>query len=277
MQNLNDLNKLQQMQKMQIQTVPNLESAGKPAPSKFKRFASIIWFIISIFLVVFACYTVISDNSKTTKQINANAEAILNTPEMQKYRTQEARRQREIAKQRRLRQLGIDGVTQNVEKDDLLNQQIKKQEIAEEERLESQKTQDIDYRAQLAAYNARLKEVQAEEARLRAEAEAIARAEAAAKAKAAREQAEQLRVEQEQVEEQKIQEEEQARQKAEEMARLAQEKAEKERAAKIKIAQEKAAYAAKLKAQVEARKTQKKTLQTSNSSRNDHSSAIGED
>ena len=64
-------------------------------------------------------------------------------------------------------------------------------------------------------------------------------------------------------------------QEAEDQAMIAREKAEKERAARIKIAQEKAAYAAKLKAQVGARKTQKKTLQINNSSRNDHSFAIG--
>ncbi len=273
MQNLNDINKLQQMQKMQaIQTIPNLESTTQHEPSKFRKFASIVWFFIFVSIIGYASYTIITDNIKTKKQINANAEAALNTPKMQEYRAKQARRQREIAKQKRLRELGIDGISKTLEKDDLLSQQLKKQEIAEEEeKVETPKQEDIDYDAQLAAYNARLKEVQAEEARLRAEAAAAARAEAIAREQAAaREKAEQLRLEQEQQaeeqklleEEQRIQAEEQDRQEAEERARLAAEKAEQERLAKIKAAQDKAAYAAKLKAKVEARKTQIKTLQT---------------
>ena len=266
MQNLNDLNKLQQMQKMQqmqtVQQIPNTEGEGKPAPSKYNKFVNFVWLFFFIPFLIFAAYIMISDNNKTKKQIQVNVEAIMNSPKMQSYRAKEARRQRELAKKRRLKQLGIDGISKPMQKNDLLNQQIRKQEIAEEEeKIESQRPQGVDYTSELATYNARLKEVRAEEARLVAEAQAAARAQAEARAQAAREQAEQLRLEREQqAQEQRFLAQEQARQKAEEQARLAQEKAEKERAAKIKAAQEKAAQAAKLKAQVEALKTQRNTL-----------------
>ncbi len=269
MQNFNDYNKEQQAQQAQqvkpmqaLDQIPNWEGIVEYKPSKFSQFVGIAWILIIILFFAILGYMIMRDDAKTKKQIQANVDAVMNTPKMQEYRAKEARRQREIARQRRLRQLGVDGVTQNAEKDDLLNQQLKRQEIAEEkEKLESQKPQDVDYRAQLAAYNARLKEVRAEEAHLRAEAEAIARAEAEAREQAEREQAKLLREGQPQYED-------------EEKARIEQEKAEQERAARIKIAQEKAAYAAKLKAQLEARKTQKNTLQTSNSSRNDRSFPI---
>ena len=62
--------------------------------------------------------------------------------------------------------------TKPVEKDDLLNQQLKRQEIAEEkEKAETQKPQEVDYRSELAAYNARLKEVKEQENRLLNQAE----------------------------------------------------------------------------------------------------------
>ena len=145
-----------------------------------------------------------------------------------------------------LKELGIEGVTKPVEKNDLLNKQLKKQEIAEqEEKIERQRPQGIDYTSELAAYNAKLREVQAEEARLRAQAEA-----------ANRERQQQL------LQERQMQAEEERRIAAEQAAAKAQaarEKAEQERAAKAKAAQEKAA---KLKAQVEALKTERKTLQT---------------
>lgn len=172
MQNLNDLEKLQQAQKMQaVQQIPNQESAGKPAPSRFSKFTNIVWFIILIFFVIYAISTIVIDDIRTKRQIQANVGAALNSPRMQAYRAQEAKRQREIAQKRRLRQLGIDGVSESMQKNDLLNQQLKKQEIAEREELTESKQQVVDYRSQLAEYNARLKEVQEEEARLRAEAQ----------------------------------------------------------------------------------------------------------
>lgn len=171
MQNLNDLNKMQQVQKEQVlQQVQNLESAGQPAPSKFSRFANIVWFMIFISFIVVISYIVISDNIKTKKQIKANAEAALNTPKIQEYRAKEARRQRDLAKQRRLRKLGIDGVTEPAQKNDLLNEQLRKKELAEQqERLASQVPEGVDYTSELAAYNARLKEVKAQKARRKAQ------------------------------------------------------------------------------------------------------------
>lgn len=266
MQNLNDFDKLQQMQT--VQQVSNQESAGKPALSRYDRFVNIAWIIVVMSFLAVSSYIIITSDMKTRKQIDANAEAALNSPKIQQYRAKEARRQREIAKQKRLRQLGIDGITEPMQKNDLLNEQLRKQELAErQERIANQKPQGVDYRSQLAAYNARLKEVQAEEARLRSEAEEAARAEAQArvqaKAQAARERAEQLRMEQEsQAEEQRFLAEQRAQELAEAQARAAQERAERERAAKMKAAQEAAAKAAKLKAQLESLKTQKNTLQT---------------
>ena len=241
------------------------KNAHKSKLNIFMGKALVLLLIIGLLVLILH---ILVDSSRAKKQIEKNVEAALNSPKMQAQRAKEARRQRELAKQRRLRQLGIDGISKPMQKNDLLNQQLSRQEIAKEQELiESQKPQEVDYTSQLAAYNARLKEVQAEEARLRAQAEAAARAqakaEAAAKAQASREQAEQLRLEQErQAQEQRLLAEERARQKAEEQARLAREKAERERAAKAKAAQEAAAKAAKLKAQVNALKTQKNTLQT---------------
>ena len=173
MQNLNDLNKLQEMQKMQMEQVPNQEAANNPAPSKFSRFSGIVWLVVLLLILIYAGYSIISDDIKTKRQIKANLEAAMNSPKMQAQRAQEAKRQRELAKQRRLRQLGIDGVSKPEQKNDLLNQQLRRQEIAEQKEKElSQKPQEVDYQSELAAYNARLQEVKQEEARLRAEAEA---------------------------------------------------------------------------------------------------------
>jgi len=181
MQNLNDLNKVQQAQT--VQEIPNQESAGKPAPSKFGKIMGIVWFFASLIILIFVISIIVKDNSRTRKQIEAGAEAALNSPKIQAQLAQEAKRQREFAKQRRLKQLGIDGISEPTQKNDLLNQQLKRQEIAEEqEKAESQKPQEIDYRSELAAYNARLKEVKEQEERLRAEAAAAAQAQAQAQA-----------------------------------------------------------------------------------------------
>ena len=77
---------------------------------------------------------------------------------------QEARRQREIAKQKRLKELGIKGISKPTQKNDLLNEQLRKQQIAEQqERLNNNPR--TDYEAELAAYRAHLREVKAQEAR----------------------------------------------------------------------------------------------------------------
>ena len=176
MQNLNDLEKLQQVQKMPQMTdskeIQNLKIAEGNVRSRFSQFAGIVWFFVLILLFIMLGYIIIKDHYRTQNQIKANMEAVIDSPKMQQYRMQQAKRQREIEKQKRLKQLGIDGISKPAQKNDLLNQQIRKQEIAEQEQLrESQKTQGVDYTSELAAYKARLKEVQAEEARLRAQAE----------------------------------------------------------------------------------------------------------
>ena len=258
MQNLNDLSGLQELNN--VQQASDLGGAGKPAPSKYDKFVNIavITLMMSV-IAIFSCIVVL-DDIRTKKQIQAGADAFFNSPEIQAQRAKEARRQRELAKEKRLRELHT---ARPIQKDDLLNQQLRAQELAaENERLERQKPQGIDYTRELAAYNAKLQEVEAESERIRMEAEAAARAKAekAARAKAeamaqaSREQAEQLRQEQQrQYEEQKILAEENAQKLAAEKARAE----EMERAARAKAAQEKAA---KLKAQVEALKTKKNTL-----------------
>ena len=210
--------------------------------------------------MLIASFLVIRDDIKTKKQIQANVDAVLNSPKMQEYRARQERRQREIAKQKRFRELGIEGISQPMQKNDLLNQQLKRQAMAqEEEKTEIQTPQGVDYSAEVAAYKARLAEVRAEEARIRAEeARRLAEAEAAAKARAEQERLEAAR----QQAEQKRLAEARAKQEAAAKAQAAKEKAARERAAKIKAAQERAAQT---KARLEALKTQKNTLQSRSS------------
>ena len=141
MQNLNNFNKMNIIYRR----------GAKPAPSKFRRFADNVWTIVLIFILVYTCYTIPRDHVKVQKQIDANLKAIQNSQEMQEYRAKEARRQREIEKQKRLRQMGIDGVLEPVQKNDLLNEQLKKQEIAESQ-APKKTTQVIDYRQKLEIY-----------------------------------------------------------------------------------------------------------------------------
>ena len=238
MHNLNDLSKegqtqqVPKMQKMQtLEPIPNQESAEEQAPSRLNRFMGITWIFVIVLFFAILGYMIIRDNTKTKKQIQINVDAVMNTPKMQEYRAMEARRQRALAQQRRLRQLGIDGITKPTQKNDLLNQQLKKQEAAEEEeKIENQKLQGVDYTSELAAYRERLKEVQTEETRVRR----TQTQNAASQGKQSATQGKSTSAQ------------------------------EQEKAAKAKTAQEKAAYAAKLKAQIEARKTQKNTLQTRN-------------
>ena len=104
MQNLNDLNNLKQTQKAQtVQEIPDQESARKIALSKFGKFVKVVWIIIIILLLIFIGSIIINDNSKTQKQIKEGVESYLNSPEIQAQRSKEARRQREIAKLRRLK------------------------------------------------------------------------------------------------------------------------------------------------------------------------------
>ena len=171
MQNLNDFDRMQQRQKMQtVQQVSNLEGAAKPAPSKYRKFVRIVWGWTVIICVLYVFYSITVDHIKANKIAKANIEAILNSPEMQAERAQEARRQREIAKQRRLKELGIDGISKPTQKNDLLNEQLRKQQIAEQQRLLEEQKQTVDYTQEVAEYNARLREMQAEQARLRNQA-----------------------------------------------------------------------------------------------------------
>ncbi len=229
MQNLNETNKQQE----------NLEGAKK-APSKFGAFVSIALAIVIFVAFLVMIFLIIQDNISTKRQIKANYEKALQAPEIQEYYRQEAKRQRELAQQRRLRQLGIDGVSKPKQKNDLLNAKLAEQEIVtqrEKQLAEQEKTQAFDYSAEVAAYNAKLKEVQAEEARLKAEAEAKAKA-----------QAEQERLRQEKQKQE--QERAAALQKARELERIKAQKAAKANAAKMKL---------------QTFKTERKTLQTSSS------------
>ena len=145
MQNLNNVN-----EETKVYQVANRKGI-KPTPSKFSRFVSKVWTIILILLLVYAGYSIIWDHVKVQKQIDANLKAIQNSQEMQEYRAKEARKQREMAKQKRLRQLGIDGISEPIQKNDLLNEQLKKQEIAESQ-APKKPQQTMDYRQKLEIY-----------------------------------------------------------------------------------------------------------------------------
>lgn len=246
------MNNYEDMDKARLlESIKSKKNTNRTKFSIFMGYAAVISLIVGLLILVI---TMFANSRRTKQQVQANVDAVLNSPKIQEYRVKEARRQRELEKKRRLKELGIEGISKPVQKNDLLNQQLRKQELAKQQELRAG-AQGVDYTSELAAYNARLREVQAKEARLRAEA-------AAAEKEKARAQAEQLRLAQER-ERQSLNNEyaqQQAQRDAENKARLAQERAEKERAAKMKAAQEAAAKAAKLKAQVEALKTQRNTL-----------------
>jgi len=179
MKNLNDIN-TKDMQH-------NLEGANQTAPSKSGTFMG--WVLLSFIFLAFILMTffIIHDDVRTGQQIQANYEKALNSPRMQElrakqeqYQREEAKRQRELAKQKRLRQLGIYETAKPGEKNDLLNAKLKEARARQEQqkRFEEQKNiQDFNYSAELAAYNAKVQEIQAEEARLRAEQAAKIKAE----------------------------------------------------------------------------------------------------
>lgn len=151
MKRTNNLNKLKPISRMQTEQVPNSESANKPAPSKFRRFADIVWSLVLILFLAYIGYTIISDDIKTQNQIKANLEAVLNSPKMQEYRIREVRRQKEIEKRKKLKQLGVDELTNPMPKNDFLNERIRQQEIAESQ--EPKKTSNtLDYMQKLEIY-----------------------------------------------------------------------------------------------------------------------------
>ena len=237
---------MQQINDSKIKSVQNLEGANQTAPSKsgtFMGFAILILIFLSLVILVFF---IVRDDIKMGKQMQTNYEQKLNSPEMQKYREEEAKRQREeirrrreMAKRKRLKQMGVETTANPMEKNDLLNAKLKESRARQEQeiKLEEEKNiQGFDYSAELAAYNAKVQEVQAEEARIKAEQEA------------------KIKAEQERIA---------ARERAE-AERRAQIKAQQE---KIKAEQAKAAKQAKLKSQTsqKTQKTEKKVLQTTKS------------
>ncbi len=298
MQNLNDLEKMQgQMPKTQqpqvkMQPLPtgmpqnkryssqNLQQVQneRRLPTKFEQFMAVSAAIMIILLILGIFALVLVDDVKTKQQIQAGYERALNSPKIQKYKNEQARRQRELAKQKRLKQLGVDGVTEPYQKNDLLNEKLREQELAQKQERESLENGQIanDYTKELAAYNAKLQEVKAEEARILAEAKA-AQERARIKAEQERLELERQKAEQERLELERRQAEEKrlaavmAQQEAEAKARAV-EQAERERAAKLKAEQEKAARekearikaaqakAAAAKAKLEAMKSKRNNL-----------------
>ena len=194
MQNLNDLEKRQQgspqmpVGKQISSQIPPHRQKTEQSPSqsadskrrkmsKYEKFVYVVFVIILLLFTLVGYIFIIKDDMKAREQIQSGYEKAKNSSKVQEYRAQKARRQRELAKQRRLKELGINSVTEPYQKNDLLNERLREQKIAEEQ--ESLQTQDLpDYTKELAAYNAKLAEVKAEEARLAAEARAQAEARA---------------------------------------------------------------------------------------------------
>ncbi len=148
MQNLNDFNNMRPISRVQTS---NQGGANNLASSGFSKFVNFIWAIVPIFVVVYAICAIVSEDIRTRKQIQANFNAFLNSPRMQEYRTQEARWQREIEKQKRLKELGIESSSTPTQKNDLLNEQLRKQEIAEQQK-PNQASNVMDYRQKLEIY-----------------------------------------------------------------------------------------------------------------------------
>lgn len=220
--------------------------------------------IVILSLSIAIAYIMFSrEMSKVSNQIKAGSAKALEAERIKRYKEERANMSKQMDRKMRLRRLGIDISSEPTQKNDLLNAQLNAQQEQEDEKLkeatEQQQDQTFDYQAELAAYNAKLKEVQAEEAVIRAEAERLA-AEKAERERVLKEKQEAYRKEQER-NAQLRQEQEAARVKAEAEA-AERERLAAERAAKLKAAQEKAAKAAAAKAKLEALKTSKKTLQT---------------
>ena len=147
MQNLNNFNNLKPISRVSAEQLPDLENAKGHATSKFSRFMSFVWTLVLITTLIYWGYMVISDDLKTRRQLKKNFEAIINSPEMQEYRAQEIRRQKEIERRKRLRKFNA----KPVQKDDLLNEQLRKQEIAEMQGPEKPNN-TLDYTQKLEIY-----------------------------------------------------------------------------------------------------------------------------
>ncbi len=141
MQNLNDLeNKQQVTGPVRTPQMPQMPETGQKGPygvenipqipepgvrkkrplSKYGKFFYVA-FVIMLFIFALVMYiSIVKEDTKARKQIQAGYEKALNSPQMQQYRSQQAKRQRELAKQRRLKQLGVEGGYQPTEKNDLL-------------------------------------------------------------------------------------------------------------------------------------------------------------
>lgn len=140
------------MQEVQNVQVSNKEILIKHAPSRFDTFANIVWTFVLISIVTYMCYTIVSNNIIVKKQINAGFDEAMNSPKIKAYRIEEERRQREIAKQKRLKQLGIESGAESVQKEDLLKEQLREQEIAKERERAEKSKQIMDYRQKLEIY-----------------------------------------------------------------------------------------------------------------------------
>ena len=154
--------------------------------SKYEKFFYIAFIIILLIFTLVGYIFIIKDDMKARNQIQEGYENAIKSSKVQEYRAKQAQRQRELAKKRRLKELGIDGPVEPYHKNDLLNEKLREQELAEEQ--ESLQSQDLtDYAKELADYKAKLEEVKAEEARLdaevRAQAEAKAKTDAEIKAR----------------------------------------------------------------------------------------------
>lgn len=132
--------------------------------------------IIGIGILLLASFTMFIRQFKHNKEAKQSMiEAFENSPKVKKLRAKEAKYKREIAQKRRLRAMGIGDNAAPYQKNDLLNAKFTERETTQiEDTGVIQQIKSFDYRAELAAYNKKLEEVQAEELRLRAAAKAKA-------------------------------------------------------------------------------------------------------
>lgn len=137
---------------------------ARQTPSKLDFFIKnafyIVFFIIFIIISIFVAH----DNARTKRQIREGYEKALNSPEMQKYNAAKKKQERELARKKRLKELGINTTTEPTQKDDLLNAKLREQEERQEQELKGigKQKEGLDYQEKLAIYNAEREKVDAE-------------------------------------------------------------------------------------------------------------------
>ena len=137
---------------------------AKRAPSKLDFFIRNAFYVVFLMLFVILSIFVAHDNAKTRRQIKSGYEKALNSPEVQKSLAEQTKKNRELARKKRLKELGINTTTEPTQKDDLLNAKLREQEERQEQELKGigKQKEGLDYQEKLAIYNAEREKVDAE-------------------------------------------------------------------------------------------------------------------